>query len=148
MPSGKGTKSDSNTTNKDTLAKAQHNSADLEPPPRVRTNGGVGNDYYAMLEEDDDGPQNTSKSPNPGVQAGKKVSRTGSSRVLKSLFGLKSSPQASVEVPWDEALLDNSDDCLHNDDVAMRVDSYVDYQALAASHQQRQGRFLRKFSRS
>lgn len=149
MLPGKGTRSDSKPEDINKLAKSEHTSADLQAPPRVRTNGGVGNTYYAMLEDDENEPENTPKSQKLGIQVSKKVSEAASTLgSMKSIFRLKSYPEGSMDVPLDEALLDDDDECLHNDDVAMRVDSYVDYRALAASHQRRQRRLFRKSSHS
>lgn len=148
MLPGNEVKSDYKPEDTNTLAETQHNSPDLQPP-RVRTNGGVGNDYYAMLEDDDDGPPSSFKSPKLGGQVSKKVSETATSLGLKrSIFRLKSHRDGSKEVLLDEALHDDDDECLDNGDVAMRVDSYVDYQALVASHKRRQRRIFRKFSHS
>lgn len=149
MPRDKEKRSDSETKSVGAKAKVPPKPAKSQPPPRVRTNGGIGNDYYAMLEDDEEEPQNTSKPVASQVQVPKKKSgQPASLGPLKSLFRPKSAAEGRADAKPDEALLDKDGESLPNDEVAMRFDSYIDYQALTSSHSRRERRFLRKFSHS
>lgn len=121
-------------------------------PLRIRSNGGIGNDYYTTPEDDDyTQPQTTSHTFDLSTQLSKRESEPASaSHGLRSFLRLKATSRAvevEEEVGSSEA---DEGEYVHNQSVAMRSDSYINFRALHVVKlpAKREGRLLRKFSSS